>query len=84
VNNPSIVPPSLDDKPSIREVWDAAIQFLIMSPPPADVAVKQLAEIYDITVKDAEDLKTAAAEYSKPSMAQKNATQLLTLRMMKH
>jgi hypothetical protein len=66
VNNPSITPPTLDSKPSIRTVWDAATQFLLASPP-ADVAIKRLAEIYSITNKDAVDLKKAAAEYAKPS-----------------
>jgi len=66
VNNPSVIPPTLDNKPSIRTVWDAAVQFLIMSPPP-DVAIKQLAEIYDITTQDAADLVQAAKEYTQPS-----------------
>ncbi|ABT16651.1 hypothetical protein ATCV1_Z517R [Acanthocystis turfacea chlorella virus 1] len=66
VNNPSVTQPTLDNKPSIRTVWDAAIQFLIMSPPP-DVALKQLAEIYDITTQDANELAKAAKEYVQPS-----------------
>ncbi|AGE55716.1 hypothetical protein ATCVMN08101_662R [Acanthocystis turfacea Chlorella virus MN0810.1] len=66
VNNPSVIPPTLDNKPSVRTVWDAAVQFLVMSPP-ADVAIKQLAEIYEITTQDAADLSQAAMEYTRPS-----------------
>lgn len=66
VNNPTITPPVLDSKPSVRDIWDAAIQALVSSSS-YDVTIKLLSKIYTVTQKDANDLIKAADAYKKPT-----------------
>ena len=70
VNNPAITPPVLTDKPSVRTIWDAAVQLVVTAPNP-DVAIKQLAELYQVIQKDAADLKKAADDYKNPKVCEK-------------
>jgi len=63
VGNPSILPPVLpdDSKPSIRTIWDAAVNTVATSDD-QDLAIKQLSELYKIIGADADDLKNAAKQ----------------------
>ena len=70
VNVPSINLPKLKSKPSVRTIWDAAIQ-LVVTAPTQDVAIKQLGRIYTVTQKDSDDLKQAANEYKNPKQCER-------------
>ena len=63
VGNPSIAPPVLpdDSKPSIRTIWDAAVNE-VATADDQDLVIKRLSELYKIIGADADDLKSAAKQ----------------------
>lgn len=65
VSNPSITEPVETSKPSVRTIWDAAVNLVATTDPP-DLAIKQLAEIYSIPEGDGVELKKLAYEYNNP------------------
>ena len=63
VSSSSITPPTFE-KTSVRAVWDAA-QFAVVTD--TERNIKLLAEVYNVTEKDAEDLRAFAKEQNNPT-----------------